>query len=372
MNGMLGNKGKEEQAQAFSNMIFASAFTALTYALYGGGEDDEDSMLSNRGPQNYTKAHLYSQYENPVSLKMFGMDIPLDRFSPMSDGAALNMAVIDAWRAFMLTGNIEQGLDKYANAMAHTVIGKAWMIGAADLIAALGEDETRDKVKAVGGVVQNIGVSMLVPSAVSQFGNWTDDYDRAAVGFQEKLMKRVPFVRENLAPAMNYAGDEIKPKAMVPWPVPRKQDALAKELLKLGINLEKDPTVLKRIREHWNKEFEAPDNKEDRMSFAGFKAESLGKRADMVDMALAKAESQGKTQDEKRDAVAQAKTKWTSWLKKELLKEGFTEEDIKEAMTPDQLRKLREYEDAEAAAEAAEAARLAAQAVEDELAEVGD
>jgi hypothetical protein len=254
IDDLVGNYGPEPRNHAMALGLFGVALATLAVMLHGGGDDDPESLLSGTGPRNPDKKALWMANHEKLGLKIGESEVSLWRMDPFSDVMGLSIAASDAIRQ-----NDEDSLAVLGAAIANAIVGKSFMPGPADLVDAVMHADTTGRKYLTDRLPKSILSAMAIPSFVNQSGDFTDRYQREALTWAETFQKRIPILREGLNPALNYAGEPIlNPRYKMPTPfpvVPKRDDPLARFLLREDIPLQRAPKLIKELshaeRQEW-------------------------------------------------------------------------------------------------------------------------
>jgi hypothetical protein len=244
LNDLLGNKGNDARRLALAQGVVGTAIATIAVLLHGGGDDDEESLLSSTGPVNFNKQALFQANHEKLGLRIGDVVLPLWRFEPLASVLGLSIA---ASQASKMDG--EAARKHIVSALLQVVIGKSFMVGPAEAIDAAVNYETVGENYFTKRLPQSIATALVVPNFVNQMGDFTDEYKREALTWSDAFQKKVPGLREQLNPALDYAGRPIR-ETRYGNPTPlqlteKRNDPLASVLLGNNIPLDRAPRSLK-------------------------------------------------------------------------------------------------------------------------------
>lgn len=244
-----GTHGKDAQSYALAKAAVAAAFGLVVLALHGDGDDDEDSRLSGMGPLDPNEKKLWLANNKQIGLKITeALTVSLVRMEPFASGAALTIAEKEAWD-LATEGEFKAAGWKLVEALGQLVVGKSFMKAPSEALqAALDVEGHGDRFLERQGTSMLLGA--LIPNFFPQLGDMTDEWKRDPVTFMDQLKRKLPGLREELDPMLDYAGEPLKePRFKNPLPVPvthnADRDEVAAWLLGRGVPLQAQPKGLK-------------------------------------------------------------------------------------------------------------------------------
>lgn len=241
-----GKQGASRQNDAIARMAVGSGIAALVAALHGEEPDDE-GKLSGLGPATGARRKIWLQENAPIGLNVGGDAYPLYRFDPFSTTAGVDMAILDAQRAYRAWKNGDITEEEYvqrntdaAKSVSRVVLDKHFMSNVAGILESLSEPSRIPSAAKHG--MTNFATGMIPMSGMmGQTAQILDPYKRQPEGFAQSLQSRIPGMRQDLAPMSDVWGQPVEePRYHAPFPtqaVPRKGDPVNREMLKLGIGM---------------------------------------------------------------------------------------------------------------------------------------
>ena len=188
-----------------SVLVFAGYMLAMSGFLNGGGEDDKESKYD------------YQLGEQSYSLSIDGKTYSLSWLSPIA------MPLFIGANAYeMFEQDKELTFDTTADALAKTLDPMSEMSFLSSLDSALSSyDSGMGKFKGIAEAMLQNYVTQFVPTLSSQFATVLDDKKRdtkvsadsgAKIPEQtlNKLLYKIPFLRETLEPSTDIWGNEVK------------------------------------------------------------------------------------------------------------------------------------------------------------------
>lgn len=192
------NRGGRDAAVAKGRLAMGYALWTTAMSLAAAGQLTGAGPVKSDGSPDYKKRQMLAQSGwKPNALKAGGTYIDLARLDPF--GLPFNIAA-QAYEKFQMGMREEKDWLDIAGSMSfalgHVMLDRQYLKGLADFFEAM-NDDTGYKMTAY---VANIASSIAVPNFIRQTVTVQNDpLMREARGFVESIMRRTPFVSEQLA-----------------------------------------------------------------------------------------------------------------------------------------------------------------------------
>jgi hypothetical protein len=328
-----GKYGKDEQHYAFAKAAVAATLGLIVLALHGDGDDDEDSRLSGMGPLDPNEKALWLANNKQMGLKVTeALTVSLVRIEPFASAAALTIAEKEAYD-LAVEGEFKAAGFKLLEALGQLVVGKSFMKAPSDMLQALLDPEGRGEKYWSTRLPQSAVLGATIPNFFPQLGDMTDEFKRDAVTWEEAVKRRIPVLREDLDPILDYAGEPIKePRFKNPLPVPvtrqEKRDMLAQWLIDNKVPLQARPKALQRDEETGERlPLEVRQRLlRERAEWLKELTPDVGINAEMKKMQLTK-EGRERLQRDAKAAAAGVKSDWAETVTGERWDAGLEKED---------------------------------------------